>query len=66
MRRFGIVVSLCSLAALPGHVPAQSVTQGAPVYFKPAELKPSGQAPAMKVQAISDQGGQKEYAVIFY
>ena len=67
MRRFCIAAAtLSAFLALPTALPAQSVTEGAAVYLKPAELKPSGQAPAMKVQLISDTGSQKDYAVIFY
>jgi uncharacterized protein len=57
---------------------AQTVTEGTPYYSAPSKLiqpggkapgTPSEPAPGMKVQLISDKGGnqgsQKEYAVIF-
>ena len=44
---------------------AQTVTEGAPNYVSPKDIKAAGQAPGMKVQVLSDSGGQKEYAVIF-
>jgi uncharacterized protein len=47
-----------------GH--AQAVVEGTPQYLHPKQLVSNGQAPGMKVQLLSDQNGQKEYAVIFH
>jgi predicted DNA-binding protein with PD1-like motif len=67
MIRYWVASAALSFSfALPAALPAQTVTEATPLYLAPAQLKPSGQAPAMKVQLLSDQGGQKEYAVIFY
>jgi uncharacterized protein len=58
----GFSVLLFSLAS----VDAQTVTEGAVRFVAPSQLVQSGNgAPGMKVQLLSDEGGQKEYAVIF-
>jgi uncharacterized protein len=44
---------------------AQTVSEGTPQYVPPSQLQQTGHAPGMKVQLLNDQGGQKEYAVIF-
>jgi predicted DNA-binding protein with PD1-like motif len=44
---------------------SESVVEGTPQYVTPVHPIPSGNAPGMKVQLLSDQNGQKEYAVIF-
>jgi hypothetical protein len=59
-------IALCLSFASPAWLSAQTVTEGAPFYLKPAQLIPAGQAPAMKEKLLSDHGGQQEYAVIFY
>jgi len=46
-------------------LPAQTVTEGASTYVPPSQIGRTGQAPGMKVQLLSDQGGQKDYALIF-
>src|SRR5271165_4332895 len=55
-----------SVLLLPANLlPAQTVIEGAPNYVSPSQIARTGQAPGMKVQLLSDQGGQKDYAVIF-
>jgi uncharacterized protein len=45
---------------------AQTVTEGAVRFVAPSQLVQNGNAaPGMKVQLLSEEGGQKEYAVIF-
>ena len=44
---------------------AQTVTEGTPHFVAPSRLPQNGHAPGMKVQLLSEEGGQKEYAVIF-
>ena len=55
------------LAAFSAHVVySQTVTEGTPRFVAPPQLVQSGNnAPNMKVQLLSGEGGQKEYAVIF-
>ncbi|HTA87690.1 MAG TPA: DUF296 domain-containing protein [Silvibacterium sp.] len=51
------------LAALT--LPAQTITEDAARYVSPSQIARTGQAPGMRVQLLSDQGGQKDYSVIF-
>jgi predicted DNA-binding protein with PD1-like motif len=70
-KRESLMVRSRQLAAFSGlllaaaSIHAQTVTEGATRYLAPQQLTSSGQAPAMKVQLLNDEGGQKEYAVIF-
>jgi uncharacterized protein len=66
MNRFWIAAALVFAVWAPAFAGAQSVTEGAPEYIAPSHPTLSGMAPSMKVQLLSDQNGQKEYAVIFY
>ena len=65
MNRFWIAATLVFALWVPAFAGAQSVTEGAPEYIAPSHPTPPGMAPGMKVQLLSDQNGQKEYAVIF-
>lgn len=66
MNRFLIAATLVFALWAPAFGTAQSVTEGTPEYLAPSHPTPSGMAPGMRVQLLSDQNGQKEYAVIFY
>jgi len=58
--------AICLALALAGpFLQAQTVTEGAAHFVAPSQLPQSGSAPGMKVQLLSEEGGQKEYAVIF-
>ena len=60
------VPTLFSLLLLTAnHLHAQTVTEGASSYVSPSQIPRTGHAPGMKVQLLSDQGGQKDYALIF-
>jgi hypothetical protein len=66
MKSYGLRAGLCALLLLfAAPVHAQTVTEGASRYVAPQQITSNGQAPGMKVQLLSDQGGQQEYAVIF-
>jgi uncharacterized protein len=70
MNRAWAAAALCSVLVTPVLSLAQNapetVTEGTSQYVPPSHPIPSGEAPGMKVQLLSDQNGQKEYAVIFY
>jgi uncharacterized protein len=61
MRRF----SRPSLLLLTLGAFAAAVAQTAPEYITTAQTAPQGTAPGMKVKLLSENGGQKDYAVIF-
>lgn len=63
MKNFGLIAAFCVGLVSTGI--AQTVTEGAPRYVSPRQITATGQAPGMRVQLLSDTGGQKEYAVIF-
>ena len=62
MKAIHLAIALLALAPL-SHCLAQSVQESQ--YVAPAHPIELGRAPKMQVQLISDQGGHKEYAVIF-
>jgi uncharacterized protein len=65
MKSFSLRAGVCALLLFAASIHAQTVTEGASRYVAPQQITSNGQAPGMKVQLLSDQGGQKEYAVIF-
>jgi uncharacterized protein len=65
MNRFRLFAGLFVLLLSSALVHAQTVTEGASSYADPQKLPQGGSAPRMKVQVLNEQGGQKEYAVIF-
>jgi predicted DNA-binding protein with PD1-like motif len=70
MSRIRVEAILAPILLTAALASAQTITDPvieAPVqYLSPSHITPSGKAPGMKVQLLSDQNGQKEYAVIFY
>ena len=65
MKKLWYFAALSAVLASSALLQAQTVTEGAPRYVAPSKLVQAGQAPGMKVQLLSEEGGQKEYAVIF-
>lgn len=65
MRPLCLLVGFSVALLLPACSRAQAVTEGGPHYVSPKQLVSNGQAPGMRVQLLSDEGRQKEYAVIF-
>jgi predicted DNA-binding protein with PD1-like motif len=65
MKRVRLLTCVCALLLSSASVHAQIVTEGPSRYVAPQQITSNGQAPGMKVQLLSDQGEQKEYAVIF-
>jgi predicted DNA-binding protein with PD1-like motif len=65
MKQPWLIVALSILLLSANLLHAQTVTEGAPSYVSPSQIGRTGQAAGMKVQLLSDQGGKKEYAVIF-
>jgi hypothetical protein len=63
MKNLYLIAAFC-LGSVPACF-AQTVTEGAPRFVSPKQITATGSAPGMKVQLLSDSGGQKEYAVIF-
>ena len=61
-RLFAVFPALLVSSAL---VQAQTVTEGASRYVAAKDLQSRGKAPEMKVQLLSDESGEREYAVIF-
>jgi predicted DNA-binding protein with PD1-like motif len=58
MKTFILLVSMTAFSTFAG---AQSV----PAYVSTSEAGPHGSAPGMKVKLLSDNNGQKDYAVVF-
>ncbi len=65
MKGFRLLAGVSALLLASTVVHPQTVTEGAPHFVSPKQLPSNGQARGMRVQLLSDQGGQKEYAVIF-
>lgn len=65
MKQPWLIVALSILLLSANLLHAQTVTEGPPSYVSPSQIGRTGQAAGMKVQLLSDQGGKKEYAVIF-
>lgn len=65
MKTVRLLVGFCALLLSSALLHGQTVTEGASHYVAPQQLPSNGQAPGMKVQLLSEEGGQKEYAVIF-
>ena len=58
MKTFLLLVSMTAFSAL-------AVAQSAPEYVTTSQAGPHGSAPGMKVKLLSDNNGQKDYAVVF-
>ena len=65
MKKLWHFAALSAVLLSSAFAQAQTVTEGESRYVAPSKLVQTGKAPGMKVQLISDQGDQKEYAVIF-
>jgi len=65
MKRPWVPTLFSVLLLTANHLHAQTVTEGASSYVSPSQIPRTGHAPGMKVQLLSDQGGQKDYALIF-
>ena len=56
---------MCVLMVL-GAVAASAGAQSAPEYLPTSQAGPHGTAPGMKVKLLSENGGQRDFAVIFH
>jgi hypothetical protein len=65
MKKLWLLAACSAVLLSASFAEPQTVTEGAPRYVSPTQLIQTGRAPGMRVQLLSDQGGVKEYAVIF-